>query len=138
MRVDVAAMRSARSWARQRLNTSETILILVAVAIGGVHSTLSVVQDAVERTIQHVVFALPSAQRLSATSTLPLPGLIAFPVGGITLALFFSIMKMRARHGRCRRDEFIGDPKALCSTKPWWMSNPLEHRFVEHQLQYVR
>ncbi len=47
MRVDVAAIRSARSWARQRLRVSEAVLILLAVAIGGAAGLLSVVQGAI-------------------------------------------------------------------------------------------
>ena len=79
----VAAIRAAPSWLRRRLRASEAVLILLAVAIGGAAGLLSVVQGAVARALQHLLFALPGGQRLSATPTIPLLALIALPVGGI-------------------------------------------------------
>jgi len=94
----VGAIRSATSWVRQRLRASEAVLILLAVAIGGAAGLLSVVQGVVARTMQHLLFALPSGQRLSATPAIPLLALIALPIGGLVLALFSWITKARARH----------------------------------------
>ncbi|MEG3174498.1 chloride channel protein [Sphingomonas sp. ZB1N12] len=98
MTLVVATIRSATSWLRQRLRASEAVLILLAVAIGGVAGLLSVLQGAVARMIQHLLFALPSGQRLSATPAIPLLALLALPVGGAMLALFSLVTKARARH----------------------------------------
>jgi len=96
--VNVAAMRSATSWVRQRLRASEAVLILLAIVIGGFAGLLSVLQGAVARTIQLLLFALPSGERLSATPAIPLLALLALPLGGIVLALFSWMAKARARH----------------------------------------
>jgi len=82
---------------RQRLRASEAVLILLAVAIGGAAGLLSVVQGMIARTIQHLLFDLPSGQRLSATPAIPLLALLALPLGGVVLALFSWITKARTR-----------------------------------------
>jgi len=97
MTLDVEAIRSATSWVRQRLRASEAVLILLAVVLGGAAGLLSVVQGAVARTIQHVLFALPNGQRLSATPAIPVLTLIALPIGGVVLVLFSWITKARSR-----------------------------------------
>lgn len=98
MTLNVTAIRSATSWVRQRLRASEAVLILLAVAIGGAAGLLTVVQGAVARTIQHLLFALPGGQRLSATTAIPLLALLALPTGGVMLACFSTVVKARARH----------------------------------------
>jgi len=95
--MDVTAIRSATSWMRQRLRASEAVLILLAVAIGGAAGLLSVVQGMIAHTIQHLLFDLPSGQRLSATPAIPLLALLALPLGGVVLALFSWITKARTR-----------------------------------------
>ena len=97
MTLDVGAIRSATSWVRQRLRASEAVLILLAVVLGGAAGLLSVLQGAVARTLQHLLFALPSGQRLSATPTIPVVTLLALPVGGVVLVLFSWITKARSR-----------------------------------------
>ncbi|WP_184505106.1 chloride channel protein [Sphingomonas endophytica] len=97
MTLDVTAFRLAAAWLRRRVRGSEALLILLAVVIGGAAGLLSVVQGAIARTIQHLLFALPSGQRLSATPAIPLPALLALPVGGVILALFSHAAKARAR-----------------------------------------
>ncbi len=98
MTPDRATIRSATSWLRGRLRASEAVLILLAVAIGGAAGLLSVVQGAIARTMQHLLFALPSGQRLSATPAIPLTALVALPIGGIALVVFSWATKARARH----------------------------------------
>ncbi|MGA1799840.1 chloride channel protein [Sphingomonas sp. 4RDLI-65] len=98
MTPDVSAIRSATAWLRQRLRASEAVLILLAVAIGGAAGLLSVVQGTVARSLQHLLFALPTGQRLSATPAIPVLVLFALPVGGIALVLFSWATKARARH----------------------------------------
>ena len=97
MTVNVASLRSATSWVRQRLRASEAVLILLAVAIGGAAGLSSVIQGAIARTMQHLLFNIPSGQRLSATPAIPLLALVALPAGGIALALFSWVTKARAR-----------------------------------------
>ena len=97
MTLDVTAFRLAAAWLRRKVRGSEALLILLAVVIGGAAGLLSVVQGAIARTIQHLLFALPSGQRLSATPAIPLPALLALPVGGVILALFSHAAKARAR-----------------------------------------
>jgi len=55
------------------------------------------VQGAIARTIQHLLFALPSAQRLSATPAIPLLALLAPFLGGAILVLFSWVVKAQAR-----------------------------------------
>jgi CIC family chloride channel protein len=98
MTVAVGTWRSALSWLRRRLRASEAALILLAVVIGGAAGLLSVVQGAIARTIQHLLFALPPGQRLSATPAMPVAALLALPVGGAMLALFSWATRARARH----------------------------------------
>lgn len=97
MRLDVTALRMAASWLRRRVRASEAFLILLAVVIGGAAGLLSVVQGAIARTIQHLLFALPSGQRLSSTPAIPALALLALPLGGAILALFSWVVKARAR-----------------------------------------
>ena len=98
MTLNIAAIRSATSWLRRRLRASEAVLILLAVAIGGGAGLLSVAQGAIARTIQHLLFGLPSGQRLSATPAIPVMVLVALPVGGLALMLFSWATKARTRH----------------------------------------
>jgi CIC family chloride channel protein len=97
MIVTAAAIRSTTSWLRGRLRASEAVLILLAVVIGGAAGFLSVLQGAMARTIQHLLFALPSGQRLSSTPSIPLLALTALPVGGMMLVLFSWVTKARTR-----------------------------------------
>lgn len=94
----VAFTRSATAWLRQRLRASEAVLILLAVVIGGAAGLLSVVQGAVAHLLQHLLFALPIGQRLSATPAIPVLALLALPLGGGALVLFSWLTKARSRH----------------------------------------
>ena len=89
--------RGLPAWLRRRTRASEAAIIILAVAIGAAAGMLSVLQGAVARTLQHLLFHLPSDQRLSAASAVPLAALMALPVGGLLLMAFSSITKARRR-----------------------------------------
>ena len=76
------------AWARRRLRASEAAFILLAVLVGGAAGLGSIVLGGVARTLQHVLFALPHAARLSASDAIPTVALFALPFGGVVLALF--------------------------------------------------
>lgn len=71
-----------------RLRSSEAVLIVLAIAIGLGSGLLSILQGAVARTLQHWLFALPAATRLSEAPALPWHMLLALPIGGAAVALF--------------------------------------------------
>jgi CIC family chloride channel protein len=89
--------RGWRAWLQRRVRASETMLVLVAVAVGAGAGLLSVVQGAVARTLQHVLFHLPPEARLSSTLSFPWPVLLALPAGGAMLALFTIVTRARKR-----------------------------------------
>ena len=82
-----ASGRAAPSWLRKAFRSSEAALIVLAINIGSVAGLLSVVQGALARTIQHLLYALSPDQRLSAATTIHV-ALLALPAGGAVLALF--------------------------------------------------
>ncbi len=98
MTVAPTAITSATSWLRRRLRASEAVLILLAVAIGGAAGLLSVVQGSIAHAMQNALYALPTGQRLSATSSMPLLALVALPMGGIALVVFSWATRARTRH----------------------------------------
>ena len=85
------------AWARRRLRSSEAAFILLAVLVGGAAGLGSVLLGAAARTLQHWLFALPNAARLSAIPALSIISLIALPVGGVVLALFSWATRARKR-----------------------------------------
>ncbi|MEG3177574.1 chloride channel protein [Sphingomonas sp. RB3P16] len=86
------------AWARRRLRSSEAAFILLAVLVGGAAGLGSIVLGAIARTLQHVLFAVPHAARLSGIGAMPTLALFALPLGGVVLALF-----SWATHARKRR-----------------------------------
>ena len=70
---------------------------MLATLVGAGAGLLSVLQGAAARTMQHILFGLSSAARLSALPSLPLAALIVLPIGGIVLALFSWATRARKR-----------------------------------------
>ncbi len=70
---------------------------MLATLVGVGAGLLSVLQGAAARTMQHILFGLSSAARLSALPSLPLASLVVLPIGGIALALFSWATRTRRR-----------------------------------------
>ncbi len=70
---------------------------MLATLVGAGAGLLSVLQGAAARTMQHILFGLSSAARLSALPSLPLASLVVLPIGGIALALFSWATRARRR-----------------------------------------
>lgn len=70
---------------------------MLAAFVGAGAGLLSVLQGAAARTMQHILFGLSSAARLSALPSLPLASLIVLPIGGIALAAFTWATRARKR-----------------------------------------
>ena len=85
------------AWLRRRVRASEAVFILLAIGVGAASGLLSIVQGALARTLQHVLFALPPATRLSETVALTGPILLVLPAGGAILALFSFVVRSRRR-----------------------------------------
>jgi len=82
---------------RSRFRASEAWFILLAIAIGGAAGLLAVIQGALARTLQHVLFALPHDVRLSGVAQLGVGSLVMLPIGGIVLTLFGLASRIRRR-----------------------------------------
>ena len=70
---------------------------MLATLVGAGAGLLSVLQGAIARTLQHDLFGLSSASRLSALPALPLATLIVLPIGGLVLAAFSWATRARKR-----------------------------------------
>ncbi|MGN6277826.1 MAG: chloride channel protein [Sphingomonas sp.] len=82
---------------RRRVRASELAFILVAVGVGAGAGLLSIVQGGIARTVQHLLFGVPSEDRLSASPSLPWVALLALPIGGLVLGGFSVLVKARQR-----------------------------------------
>jgi len=85
------------TWLQRRVRASEAAFILIAIAIGAAAGLLSVVQGAMARTMQHILFRLPGDSRLSAAPSLSPAVLLALPIGGLVLAGFSALVRARKR-----------------------------------------
>ena len=85
--------RDVRGW----LRSSEAFFIVLAIVVGGIAGLLSIIQGALARTLQHLLFALPPETRLSGVAELGLASLIVLPVGGLVLATFGYATQARKR-----------------------------------------
>lgn len=94
---NTTAAKGLLSWLRRRIRASEATLVLLAVVIGAAAGTLSILQGAIARTLQHLLFRLPSDQRLSTASAIPLTALLTLPVGGLLLMAFSAVTRARQR-----------------------------------------
>ncbi len=84
-------------WIRRRVRASEAAFIVLATLVGAGAGLLSVLQGAIARTLQHVLFGLSSAGRLSALPALPAGALVVLPIGGVVLAAFSLAVRSRKR-----------------------------------------
>ncbi|WP_230483066.1 chloride channel protein [Sphingomonas sp. Leaf21] len=84
----MSILRLAPAWARRNVRSSEAGLVLLAIAVGAGAGVLSVVQGAIARTLQHLLFALNIDERLSSATGVPALALLALPLGGLVLAGF--------------------------------------------------
>ncbi|MGY2736170.1 CIC family chloride channel protein [Sphingomonas sp. UYP23] len=84
-------------WFRRRVRASEAMFIVLATIVGAGAGLLSVVQGALARGIQRVLYDLPPGARLSAMPSLPLIALLMLPVGGLVLAAFSWAVRARRR-----------------------------------------
>ncbi|TPG55258.1 chloride channel protein [Sphingomonas glacialis] len=73
------------------------MFIVLATIVGAGAGLLSVVQGALARSIQRVLYNLPPGARLSAMPSLPLIALLMLPVGGLVLAAFSWAVRARRR-----------------------------------------
>uniref|UniRef100_UPI0035CC9232 chloride channel protein n=1 Tax=uncultured Sphingomonas sp. TaxID=158754 RepID=UPI0035CC9232 len=70
---------------------------MLATIVGAGAGLLSVLLGAVARTMQHFLFALSSAGRLSELPALPVASLVVLPIGGLVLAVFSWATRARKR-----------------------------------------
>jgi CIC family chloride channel protein len=82
---------------RRRFRSSEAWFIVLAIAIGGAAGLLTVALGAIARTLQHLLFSLPTMTSLSSLSALTLPQLLMLPIGGAVLAGFTWLARARRR-----------------------------------------
>ncbi|MGR6330628.1 chloride channel protein [Sphingomonas sp. XXL09] len=80
-----------------RVRSIELLFVLVAVAIGMGAGVLTVVQGALARTLQHLLYDLPDHLRLSGAPPLGWAQLLVLPVGGVALVLFNRLVGARRR-----------------------------------------
>ena len=100
VRLPIAAGASGKglaAWLRRRTRASEAMLILLAVIVGAAAGTLSILQGAIARTLQHWLFRLPPGARLSTAAALPPLALLALPAGGLLLMAFSWATRARQR-----------------------------------------
>lgn len=82
---------------QRRFRSSEAWFIVLAIGVGGMGGLLSIVQGGLARTLQHLLFALPSDTRLSGVTQLGVLGLLVLPIGGAVLAGFSYLTQVRRR-----------------------------------------
>lgn len=84
-------------WVRGGVRSIEFFFVLLAIPIGMIAGLLAVIQGALARTLQHLLFALPADLRLSGMPALSWPQLIVLPLGGAALAVFSWAVQARRR-----------------------------------------
>jgi len=84
-------------WLRNRLRSSEIALILLAIAVGMGGGLFTILIGALARTLQHYLYHLPPAIRLSGVPSLTLTQLAILPAGAFVLALFTWATRARSR-----------------------------------------
>ncbi len=82
---------------RRRARSSELAFILIAVVMGAGAGLASVVLGSLARTLQHWLYALPPATRLSELPALGLPTLLVLPLGGAVMTVFSWATRARTR-----------------------------------------
>jgi CIC family chloride channel protein len=82
---------------QRQIRASEVLFVVLAIAVGAVGGLMTVLQGAVARTLQHVLFPLAPETHLSASERIGFLGLLALPVGGALLAGFNWLTQARKR-----------------------------------------
>lgn len=70
---------------------------MIAALAGAAAGLSSVVIGAIARTLQHAIYALPPTMRLSGSTEIGWPYLLALPIGGALLSLFSWVVRARSR-----------------------------------------
>ena len=82
---------------RRRFRASEAWFIVLAIMVGGAAGLLTVALGAIARTLQHLLFALPTLTSLSSLSALTPLQFLVLPLGGLVLAGFTWLTRARRR-----------------------------------------
>ncbi|WCM25213.1 chloride channel protein [Sphingomonas sp. QA11] len=82
---------------RRRFRSSEAWFIVLAIAAGGAAGLLTVILGGIARTLQHLLFRLPTMTSLSSLTSLSPLQLLMLPLGGLVLAGFTWLTRARKR-----------------------------------------
>lgn len=82
---------------RRRFRSSEAWFIVLAIAVGGAAGLLTVILGGIARTLQHLLFRLPTMTSLSSLTSLSPLQLLMLPLGGLVLAGFTWLTRARKR-----------------------------------------
>ena len=82
---------------RRRFRSSEAWFIVLAIAVGGAAGLLTVILGGIARTLQHLLFRLPTMTSLSSLTSLGPLQLLMLPLGGLVLAGFTWLTRARKR-----------------------------------------
>lgn len=80
-----------------RVRSIELLFVLVAVLVGMGAGLLTVVQGALARSLQHMLYHLPDSVRLSGAAALGWRELLVLPLGGAALVVFNRLVGARQR-----------------------------------------
>jgi len=82
---------------RRALRTSEPLFILLALGVGMLAGASTVVQSGVAHQLQQWLYGIPADTRLSASTHIPTPRLLALPLGGVILGLIAWLLRDNRR-----------------------------------------
>ena len=82
---------------REKVRASEIMFVAVAIAIGSGAGLLTLVQGAIARAMQRLLYGFPAHLRLSALAEIPVERLVALPLGGLALTGFSLLVRARRR-----------------------------------------
>lgn len=84
-------------WIGARVRSTELLFLVVAVLVGMGAGLLTVLQGALARALQHLLYGLPEQVRLSGAPALGWLRLLVLPLGGIALVTFNRFVGARRR-----------------------------------------
>lgn len=84
-------------WLGGQVRSVEILFVALAILVGMGAGGLTVMQGALARTVQHLLFDLPEKVRLSGAPPLHWPQLLMLPIGGAVLVLFNRLVRARRR-----------------------------------------
>jgi CIC family chloride channel protein len=84
-------------WFGAKARSIELLFVMLAILVGMSAGLLTVVQGAVARTLQHILYGLPNHVRLSGSGELSWRQLLVLPIGGAVLVLFNRLVGARRR-----------------------------------------